>query len=294
MTKKLYVGALTDNRRWDHVRIRPDDVFVVTPPKCGTTWMQTIVALLISGDPDVETDLSIKMPWVDIRFREIEEVAARLEAMQSRRCMKSHTPMDGVPYGPDGHYICVFRHPLDAHFSYRKHIKNVPMGIFDQSYPEGDDDTTFKRFLDGACEGFDLDAMPLATITQHYKAALALQDQPNVTLFHYADMKRDLAGVFASVAELLNIHHMPDLMAKLVQTATFDNMKSNAERYAPSGGKGFFRSDTEFFHSGTNGKWHDKLTAEQVEAYGYAIDGLLTKSERIWLENGTAEAHQFS
>ena len=31
-------------------------------PKCGTTWMQTIVALLLSGDPEVETELSVRMP----------------------------------------------------------------------------------------------------------------------------------------------------------------------------------------------------------------------------------------
>ncbi len=95
--RKLYLGPLTDNRRWDMVRIRSDDVFVVTPPKCGTTWMQTIVSLLFSGDPEVETELSVKMPWVDIRIREMPEVAERLEAMQHRRSMKSHTPMDGLP-----------------------------------------------------------------------------------------------------------------------------------------------------------------------------------------------------
>ena len=33
--RKLYLGPLTDNRRWDKVRIRPDDVFVVTPPRLG-------------------------------------------------------------------------------------------------------------------------------------------------------------------------------------------------------------------------------------------------------------------
>lgn len=97
MDRKLYVGALTDNRRWDMVNIWPDDVIVLTPPKCGTSWMQTIVAMLLSGDPDVETELSVKMPWVDIRIREMDEVAARLEAMKGRQSLKSHTPMDGLP-----------------------------------------------------------------------------------------------------------------------------------------------------------------------------------------------------
>lgn len=93
-----YHGPLTDSRRWDHITLRPDDMIIVTPPKSGTTWMQTIVALLISGDPDVDPELSVKMPWIDIRFRPIAEIADRLDAMPNRRCMKSHTPMDGCPW----------------------------------------------------------------------------------------------------------------------------------------------------------------------------------------------------
>lgn len=292
--RKLYLGPLTDNRRWDMLDIRPDDVFVVTPPKCGTTWMQTIVALLLSGDPEVETELSVKMPWVDIRIREMPEVAERLEATTHRRSMKSHTPMDGLPLDDQAHYLCVFRHPLDAHFSFRKHVRNIPLSMFDAWYPEEDvDGVTFRRFLDGGAEGFDGDAMPLAHIIQHYKAASALVDRPNVSMFHYANMTRDLPGTFAKVAKLLEITHSPHVLDQLVQAATFDNMRANAERFAPSGGKGFMKSDTEFFHSGTSGKWVGKLTDTEFNAYDVMMDTNLTPQERAWLESGT-EGHEFN
>lgn len=288
--QKLYLGPLTDNRRWDMVNIRPSDVFVVTPPKCGTTWMQTIVALLLSGDPDVETELSVKMPWVDIRIREMPEVAERLEAMQHRRSMKSHTPMDGLPLDDQAQYICVFRHPLDAHFSYRKHVGNIPMTWFDSWFPEDDvEGITFRRFLDGGAEGFDGDAMPLAHILQHYKAALALSDHSNVSLFHYADMTRDLVGTFARVADLIGVRHSEPVMALLVQAATFDHMKTNAERFAPSGGKGFFKSDREFFHSGTSGKWQGQLSDTELAAYDAMMDANLKPEERAWLEAGSRD-----
>ena len=289
--RKLYLGPLTDNRRWDMVHIRPDDVIVVTPPKCGTTWMQTIVALLFSGDPEVETELSVKMPWVDIRIREMDEVAARLEAMPHRRSMKSHTPMDGLPLHDRAQYICVFRHPLDAHFSFRKHMRNVPLPWFDMWFPEEDTEgVTFRRFLDGGPEGFDGDAMPLAHILRHYAAARAVANRPNVTLFHYADMSRDLAGTFERLAGLLDLSHAPAVMEQLVQAATFDNMKSNATRFAPSGGKGFFKSDADFFHSGTSGKWQGKLTEAELAAYDAMMDAALSPQDRAWLEYGEAGA----
>lgn len=287
--RKLYLGVLTDNRRWDMVTIRPEDVIVVTPPKCGTTWMQTIVALLLSGDPEVETELSVKMPWVDIRIREMPEVAERLDAMAHRRSMKSHTPMDGLPIDDQAQYLCVFRHPLDAHFSFRKHVRNIPMSWFDHWFPEDDPDgITFRRFLDGGPEGFDTDAMPLAHILRHYQAAKALSDRPNVSLFHYAEMKRDLAGTFARVAGLLGISHPDSLMDQLIAAARFDNMKQNAERFAPSGGKGFMKSDSDFFDSGTNGKWVGKLTEAELAAYDAMMDAHLTPEDRAWLEHGGA------
>ncbi len=285
--RRLYLGPLTDNRRWERVAIRPDDVIVVTPPKCGTTWMQTIVALLLSGDPAVETELSIRMPWVDIRLRDIGEVAERLEAMAERRSMKSHTPMDGVPLDGAAQYICVFRHPLDAHFSFRNHVRNTPLRWFDHWYPEEDTGgTAFKRFLDGGPEGFDTDAMPLAHILRHYGAARAVAERENVHLFHFADMRRDLAGVFARVAKILGVMHPPELMARLVEAATFDNMKADAARFCPSGGKGFFRSDAGFFASGANGQWEGKLSAAELEAYDAAMQAALDPEARRWLEFG--------
>ena len=289
--RKLYLGPLTDNRRWDRVNLRDDDVIVVTPPKCGTTWMQTIVALLLSGDPEVEPELAVKMPWVDIRLREVEEVAARLEAMPHRRSMKSHTPLDGLPLHDRAQYFCVFRHPLDAHFSFRKHLRNIPMTWFNMWYPEDDaDGVTFRRFLDGGPEGFDGDAMPLAHILRHYQAARAVAERPNVTLFHYADMCRDLKGTFGQVAGLLGVRHSDAVMHQLIEAATFDNMKRGAARYAPGGGQRFYRSDADFFHSGTSGKWQGQLSEAELAAYDAVMDAHLEPGDRAWLEYGAGAA----
>jgi aryl sulfotransferase len=286
--RKLYLGPITDNRRWDQFVARADDVYVVTPAKSGTTWMQTIVALLFSGDPDVETELSMKMPWIDTRLREMSEVVARLEAMPHRRSVKSHTPMDGIPYRDDGHYLLVYRHPLDVHFSYRNHVRNIPLRVFDHLFPEDDPDATFRFFLEGGVEGYDMDATTLAQIIHHYKCARALADKPNVTLFHYADMSRDLVGTFDRISTLLGISHPPEVLEKLVKAATFENMKADAARFAPAGGKGFMKSDSAFFESGTSNKWDGKLNDAQIAAYDAAMDAALDPAERHWLEWGAA------
>lgn len=288
MARQLYLGPLTDSRRWDRIDLREDDIIIVTPPKSGTTWMQTIVALLLSGDPKVLPDVTMNSPWIDIRFREIDEVAERVAAMEHRRSMKSHTPLDGLPLGDRGHFICVFRHPLDAHFSYRKHVHNTPIRWFDHWFPQDDPDgITLRRFLDGGAEGFDTDCMPLAHILRHYMAATeAAAARPNVSLFHYADMARDLPGTFARLAQILGVSHEAELMAELVAAASFENMSADPERFAPAGGQGFWKSDAAFFDSGSSGKWQGRLSADELAAYNAMMDAALEPSARAWLEYG--------
>ena len=42
-----YTSIVCDSSRWDGFEFRDGDIIISTPPKCGTTWTQTICALLI-------------------------------------------------------------------------------------------------------------------------------------------------------------------------------------------------------------------------------------------------------
>jgi hypothetical protein len=64
-----YKGLFTDSARWDGFEHRADDIFVCTPPKCGTTWMQTICALLIFQTPDLEVNPASISPWLDANIK---------------------------------------------------------------------------------------------------------------------------------------------------------------------------------------------------------------------------------
>ena len=126
--EREYRHLVFDNRRWQLFVPRADDIFVCTPPKCGTTWMQTIVVELLfpDGAPGPVTEIA---PWIDARIEPVEGLMARLDAQPHRRTLKTHTPADGIPWYPDASYIVVGRDGRDAFMSYWNHWHNMHRGI---------------------------------------------------------------------------------------------------------------------------------------------------------------------
>lgn len=84
-----YRGLVYDSARWEGFELRPDDIIISTPPKCGTTWTQMICALLILQTPELDRPLSVLSPWLDMQSRSRREVVADLEAQQHRRFIKT-------------------------------------------------------------------------------------------------------------------------------------------------------------------------------------------------------------
>ncbi len=279
--KTRYCSPISDSARWHAFEPRTGDIVVNTPPKSGTTWTQAILAMLIAADPEVDAQTSMKSPWIDICSRPLEDVMARLEAQEHRRQVKTHTPFDGLPYWNELRYIAVYRHPIDIHFSMRKHVRNMTSDIFDHLFSE-DPSVSFRIFIEeqegeGSLQG----------IVTHYKESLARQSRENLLLLHYADMLRDLANAVDKIADHVGLSADPDLMSAIVDAAMFDRMKANAHRFTPSAGQGVWNQDAAFFDSGTSNKWEGQLTPDDLKAYDEVISALLSPDERDWLEWGT-------
>jgi hypothetical protein len=53
-----YRNVVFDSARWDGFPFRPDDIVISTPPKCGTTWMQSLCAMLVLDTVELDRPLS--------------------------------------------------------------------------------------------------------------------------------------------------------------------------------------------------------------------------------------------
>lgn len=279
--KRRYAGKIADPSRWYEFAARPGDIVVSTPPKSGTTWTQGIVALLLSGDPGVDAAISQNAPWIDVTDADQDSRMAALNSQTGRRQVKTHTPLDGIPLWSELRYISVFRHPIDVHFSFRRHVENMTEDVLGYIYPH-DVQEGFRIFL----EGDHRDGASLTSIIDHFRSALGSADFENVLCLHYKDMTSDLEVSVNQIANHLSIDHPAGLMDDLIEAARFGNMKKNAERFAVSAREGFWRKDSDFFDSGTSGKWIGVLTDADLAAYDARMSDLLTEHERGWLENG--------
>lgn len=279
--RRPYTDAVSDSVRWDAFVPRAGDIVVSTPPKSGTTWTQGILAMLIAGDPAVDAQTSMKSPWIDFTMRDLADVMARLEAQAHRRQIKTHTPFDGIPYWPQIRYVTVYRHPIDVHFSYRKHLANMARDVGQAPLPENPSDS-FRAFL-----AEEVDHRGFGPILDHYRCTLARAPRENVIRLHYTDMLRNLPAAVASLAVHVGITHPPEVMAAIAKAATFASMKANAGRFTPSAGQGFWKADAGFFDSATSNKWEGHLTADDLATYDAKMDALLTPEERAWLEWGS-------
>ncbi len=121
---RRYDHPVWDSARWRGFAPRPGDILICTPYKAGTTWMQMICALLVFQRTEFHLPLAEISHWMELKGDTAQEVQAVYAAQDHRRIIKTHSPLDGLPWFPEASYICVQRDPRDIFLSMLSHLKN--------------------------------------------------------------------------------------------------------------------------------------------------------------------------
>lgn len=300
-----YEGFLADSARWNAVALRDDDVIVTTPSKCGTTWMQTIVGMLIHGRVDLGEPMGVLSPWVDFRVRGVDEVASRLEGQTHRRFMKSHTPLDGLPWRDTVTYLAVLRHPLDAALSMRDHRANLESrrAMELRLQTEGEDGLEFLADDDPPEHPGDWlrwwigrEVRPTGTggASLHELACQAhtyweARHRPNVHLFHYSALQADLDAEMRRTAAALGVEIDASRWPGFVEAAGFGSMKERAAALVPEAHLGLWHSTGDFFKEGGRRGWDELLSAADVARFRARLRELVGDECARWVEEGVLD-----
>ena len=281
-----YLGPITDTRRWAPFKHRAGDIFVCTPPKCGTTWTQAICAMFVFGGPDHGHQPGVLSPWVDAVFSELDDCMAQVEAQTHRRYLKTHTPLDGIPYHEDCVYLVIFRDPRDTFFSSLNHRDNMTdEELAFTTFPSGD--RAFEDWLTRVRPEGAWDYISLDSLCHFINTYWPYRHLPNVHLFHYSDMKRDLRSAVAAMAAATGTELSEAELDAYAAAADFSAMKSKAEQFAPESGTGMWKAETNFFANGTSGQWETGLTDEQKAAFDTRFAAMVPDPEQAaWMLNG--------
>jgi len=280
-----YKGPITNTDRWTNFRHRAGDIFVCTPPKCGTTWTQAICAMLVFGKADHGKQPGVLSPWLDAEFAPIEDDLAQLEAQQHRRYIKTHSPFDGIPYYPDCQYLAVFRDPRDAYCSGLNHRDNMTdQELANEAFPSGDN--AFSDWLYKVREPGAWDLQSVDSLVHFFKSYWDYRELDNVHLYHYSDMKRDLKGAIASMSRALGYDYDDKQISAFAEAASFDSMKNNADQFAPESGSGMWKAEHKFFANGSNEQWRSMLSEAEAAAFDARLAELLTADQAEWITNG--------
>ncbi len=298
--RPIYKTIIFDSSRWDGFAFRPDDIVVSTPAKCGTTWTQTILAMMVLRQAPLDRPLSEISPWLDMLTRSRDDVVADLEAQTHRRVIKSHTPLPGLPIDPRVTYITVGRDPRDVYLSWDNHLANAnvesvfaaraaAVGLDDiadmlaAGPPEAPPELVgrFWLWVDDAAPVTE--TVSLELMLHHLLGFWDARDQPNVIMLHYDEMLNDLDAQMRGLAARLGIDVPAALWPKLVATARFDYMKDHADATAPEVEKNLWNDNSAFFNRGTSGQWREFLSDDDLPRYKSRVAALTSPDLARWL-----------
>jgi aryl sulfotransferase len=318
---------MLDSTYWDRFTPRDGDIVISTSIKAGTTWMQRICATLAFQSPELALPMDAYSPWLDYRTAYPEFVIPLLEAQTHRRFIKSHLPLDALKFFANVNYIVVCRDARDVFMSMVNHHRNLTVTAIEEISAHDGAELLAYRQLHGIAtsaeereailnlrrwEGEEIplledvdiheywrlwitrsvyswerDGYPYWSHFHHLASWWPFRTLSNILFVHYNDLLVDLDGQMRRISDWLRIDVDEAIWPSLVEAATFSEMKRSYEKTTPVVTRSLWRDPENFFHKGSNGRWRDVLSDEELTRYDVAADRSLVPEATRWMEQGS-------
>jgi hypothetical protein len=253
-------------------RAEPTDIFVTTYPKCGTTWTQYIVYLLLHGGEPLPAGRNIN----DV-FPHLEEVGeTAIRALPEPRLIKTHLPRERTPWQPRAKYVYVARNPFDCAVSFYHHTRGF---VRHYDFADGTWDAFFECFVRG-----DVD---FGDYFDNLLSWWPLRTAANVLFLTYERMLADPVAAIRDIGAFLGGNagaavRDPALLERVAALSSFDSMRVDQRRWSSQRPAGV----PEFVRKGVMGDWAKHFSREQAERLAAKLGNRTagTGAESLWPE----------
>ncbi len=232
---------------------RPDDIFIVTYPRSGTTWVQMILYLLTHDGKIDFQHISMVSPFLE-RFLIFNIMTiAELEDYPSPRIIKSHLSYNAIPKGPCK-YIYIVRNGKDVLVSFF-HFYQSHLGF------KGTFSEFFERFMRGKVQ--------FKSWFKHVAGWLEHKDDPNVLLLQYEDLIHDPRGSIQKVIDFFGFKIAPEHFSAILEKSSFAFMKKYNNKFDHLTGKMLEQGSIQgaFIRQGNIGEGQKLLTEQQEKLF---------------------------
>ncbi|KAL8581930.1 hypothetical protein ACOMHN_010304 [Nucella lapillus] len=258
----VFTDTIVNDLPW--FEVRPDDVWVVSFPKAGTTWVQEIV-YLISTDFDYvkarATKMDERFPFLEFLLPGHKEIAK----MDSPRFIKTHLPFSLLPRQIEDKkpkMIYMARNPKDTVVSLQGFFKLWNMSTF-----QGTLEDFAQLFLEGT--------VMYGPWTKHVQEGWTQSNSDNVLFVTYEDLHKDFRGTVRSIAAFLGKSMTESQLTELERHCSFRSMRSN-DSVNYSWMRGIW-AEGHFLRKGEIGDWKEHLSEEtsaKFDAMAASLDPL--------------------
>jgi aryl sulfotransferase len=297
IVRHIYQNFALDSLRWNFFQKRPDDIIIATSGKAGTTWMQGIVANLIFSAKALPAPLGQLSPWLEVRIHPLELVLTGLGQQTHRRFIKTHLALDGLPFHPDLKYIYIGRDARDVFMSIWNHYRgfteaainrfNIVPGRTGPELPRCPDDIHehWRNWMTRGSFEWETEGYPWWSNLHNVQSWWNYRHLPNILFVHYADLLADFESEARRIARFLAIDVPEAVWPMITRNCSLAEMRNTAEKSEPALKMLFQDGAKTFFNKGTNGRWRDVLSEDELALYDAAAKRELTPDCRRWLEN---------
>jgi peroxiredoxin len=192
---------------------RPDDIFIVTYPRSGTTWMQMILYQLTTEGKMDFPHITTVCPWFE---RSLKDGTA-YDALPAPRVFKSHLSYPRIPKGPCK-YLYVARDGKDVAVSYY-YFYTTHMGF------KGTFDEFFERFLRGEVH--------YGSWFRHVRGWWEHRDDPNVLFLRYEELTADLPDCLRRISAFCGFPIAAERWPGILERCSFAFMKRHEGQFDP-------------------------------------------------------------